>query len=225
VLREGGEHTSLPGTDPAIGSRYVAVIDGGERIRLMLRSSLQSVDTVHVPGADAVAVSEHWLVYRTRRHGDDRIAARRIHAGRVGKPRALAKASRPAQLGQPDLRKDLLVFAKATRDRNWIATRKLGQRSGGIVVGSGSAAISNPSVRGSKVLYVRASRERQGHQSIAVPDLHQRLMLTSLHGRGRGRTLYRRGGNAVLWSTALTAKRAYVTILRGGPTRIVSVAR
>jgi hypothetical protein len=225
VLREGGESTSLPGTDPAIGSRYVAVIDGGERIRLMRRGSLRRVDTVYAPGADAVAVSKNWLAYRTRRHGDDGLVARRIRGGRVGEPRSLAKASRPAQLGQPDLRKDLLVFAKATRDRNWIATRKLGQRSGGIVVGSSSAGLSNPSVRGSKVLYVRASRERQGHQSIAVPDLHQKLMLTSLHGRGRGRTLYRRGGSTVLWSTALTAKRAYVTILRGGQRRIVSVAR
>ena len=60
----------------------------------------------------------------------------------------------------------------------------------------------------------------------AAPAARDRLKLKSLGGQGHGRTLLgdRRG---TLWSTALDAKRAYVTVIAGTSPRqkIVSVAR
>jgi hypothetical protein len=76
-----------------------------------------------------------------------------------------------------------------------------------------TVGLSNPSIGGKRLLYVR--HERRG-------DL---LKLARLQG-GEGRTLMRKR-HGTLWSTALTKKRAYVTAIRGiGPSqKILSVKR
>jgi hypothetical protein len=73
--------------------------------------------------------------------------------------------------------------------------------------------LSNPSISGDSLLYVRHTRRAD------------RLKLASIGG-GSGRTLLsRRGGT--LWSTALSQKRAYVTLIHGvrPRQRILSVGR
>jgi hypothetical protein len=84
------------------------------------------------------------------------------------------------------------------------------------VVSTRKAALSNAAVREAKgegkLLYVKADRKQQ------------RLMLKRLGGGGDGKVIYsRRSGT--LWSTALSATRAYVTVLRGGADKIISVRR
>ena len=74
--------------------------------------------------------------------------------------------------------------------------------------------LSNPSIPGKALLYVRHTKRAE------------RLKLASVGGRGPGRTLLsRRSGT--LWSTALSEKRAYVTLIHGSMPRqrILSVAR
>jgi hypothetical protein len=83
---------------------------------------------------------------------------------------------------------------------------------------SRTSALSNPAVRRgkkvTKLAYVRANRKRQ------------RVMVKRLGGQGHGHSVYsRKGRKMALWSTALSADRVYVTILRGGGERIVSVER
>ena len=79
---------------------------------------------------------------------------------------------------------------------------------------SRSEGLSNPSISGKALLYVRNTRRAD------------RLKLTSVAGAGTGRTLLSRR-TGTLWSTALSEKRAYVTLIRGrGPRqKILSVAR
>jgi hypothetical protein len=226
VLRQGGQRISLPGNDPAVGGPFVAVISGGERISLLARGSLEERATAVAKGVDAVALSENWLVYRVARPNRDVLKRRPITGERIGGARTLAQVKRPSQIGQPDLHQRLVVWGVATRKRNSVVYRRLGRRPRtGTVVSSRSAGLSNPSIHRKRVLYVRAERKRRGHQSIKEGRFRQRLMLTGLRGNGRGRQIYSRRGKTTLWSTALNEKRAYVTLLKGGDARIVSVRR
>jgi hypothetical protein len=218
LLRRGDQRIPLPGTDPAVGGPYAAVISG-DAITLLDRATLSPLAEVGAPGVDALAVSEGWLVYRVRVDGHDAILARSIADPRApGEERRIAGASALEQLGRPAVDGDLLVFAIAKPRVNRIVRYGLDTERGRTVLASRTSALSNPSVRRgekvTKLAYVRATRKRQ------------RLMMKRLSGKGHGRSIYsRRGRKVTLWSTALAADRAYVTLLRGGGEKIVSVGR
>ena len=79
---------------------------------------------------------------------------------------------------------------------------------------SHTEGLSNPSLRGVALLYVRNTRRAD------------RLKLTGAAGHGPGRTLLSRR-RGTLWSTALSDQRAYVTLIQGTRPRqrFLSVAR
>lgn len=214
VLRRGGASVPLPGTDPAIGGPYAAVIVG-ERIDILDRGTLARVGEIGARGADAVALSGEWLVYRARRDGADSLWAHRI-----ADPRAPSEAIRlaavggPAQLGRPSVNLGTVAYAIANRRVNRIVLRKLPRGKARNVLRSRRASLSNPTIRGKQVLYVEGRRKRQ------------RLRVKTLGRKGAGRALMtRKGRRPLMWSTALAGDRAYVTLLRGGSSRIVSVGR
>ena len=171
------------------------------------------------PGADAIAISRRWLAWRARVNGRDFIRARRlVDPNRPGPEKALGKAGGAAQLGRPSLDDNRLVYARATRGQSLIVKRLLGakrkRRAKTTLMRSRVDGLSNPSIRGGALLYVRHTRRGD------------RLKLASLKGGGKGRTLLStRSGT--LWSTALSNKRAYVTQISGTAPqqRILSVRR
>ena len=89
------------------------------------------------------------------------------------------------------------------------------KRAKSTLLRSRTEGLSNPSLRGKSLLYVRNTRRAD------------RLKLDAARRRHKpGKTLLsRRGGT--LWSTALADKRAYVTLIHGTRPRqrILSVAR
>ena len=88
------------------------------------------------------------------------------------------------------------------------------KRAKSTLLRSRTEGLSNPSLRGKSLLYVRNTRRAD------------RLKLTRAGRHKPGKTLLsRRGGT--LWSTALSDKRAYVTQIHGTKPRqrILSVAR
>jgi hypothetical protein len=216
VLRRAGVPTPLPGSDPAVGGPYATVISR-DAIALLDRATLSPLAEVSAPGVDALAVSESWLVYRVRVNGRDAILARSIADPRTpGEEMRITDASGLEQLGRPAVDGDLLTFAIAEPRINRIVKYGLDSGKGRTVLASRSAALSNPSVRRgekvTKLLYVRTGGKRQ------------RLMIKRLGGKRHGRAIYsRRGRKVTLWSTALSAERAYVTLLRGADQDIVSV--
>ena len=218
VLRRDGEMLALPGGDPAVGDLRAAVI-ADDGIRLIDRTDLSVIADISAPGVDAVAVSEDWLVYRAHRDGRDVMLARSIADPRSpGEETPIAGVAGLGQLGRPGLDGNLVVFAIAKTRVNRIVSYGLDSGKGRTVLATRSAALSNPSVRQgekvTKLLYVRATRERQ------------RLMIKRLGGKRHGRAIFsRKGRKAMLWSTALSAERAYVTLLVGGGAKLVSVKR
>jgi hypothetical protein len=217
VLRGAGQETprSLPGGHPALGGPYVAVATGLS-VRLLDRGTLRLIAEVPAPGVDAVAVSEQWLVYRARRDGRDEMLGRSIADPRSpGEEIAISAAGGSNQLGIPSLHGGLAAFAIAKQRANRIVTYGLESGKGRTVVASHEAAISNASVEGdgrkTKVLYVRATRKRQ------------RLMIKRIGRKGPGHAIIsRKGRRPMMWSTALSDERAYVTLLSRGGSRIVS---
>jgi hypothetical protein len=216
-LRRDGRNVALPGGEPALGGGRVAVVAGGG-IAILSANDLTELGTVPARHVDALAISRQWLVWREHHGGRDALRARDLSdPARPGPTKSLGRSGRSAQLGRPSLSGSRVVYARATRGQNRIVSRKLGakhsRRAKRTLIGSRAVGLSNPALHGGKLLYVRTTRHG---------DL---LKLRALHGRGHGRTLMR--SRRTLWSTALTAKRAYVTVISGSAPRqkIVSVAR
>ncbi len=218
VLERGGEEVALPGGDPALGDGRLAVVRG-EEIVVLSAADTSEIGRFPAPDADAVAISRTWVVWRARTSGRDYLRARELtNPQRPGAQKSLGQTSRAGQLGRPSLDRNRLVYAKAGGNQNSIVKRVLGAkgRKAGeaTLIRSSTEGLSNPSILGGRMLYVR-------HTARA-----DRLKLAGLNGGGGGRTLLSRR-DGTLWSTALTDKRAYVTLISGtGPRqRIVSVPR
>ena len=226
ILRVGGQSLGLPGRDPAIGSSYAAVIADGDQIRILNRFTRNQIGSVGAEGVEAVAISKGWLAYLTLRSGRYALKARRIrHPANPGEPKRIAAVSSPAQIGHPSVDGGRVFYAVSKPRGNSIKRRNLRSGKRGTVVRSRTAALSNPSVLGKRLLYVRAKRARQGPQVTSAPKLQQSLMLKRIGGKGRGHRVYSHGEARQLWSTSLSAKRGFVTLLGGGGPKIVSVQR
>jgi hypothetical protein len=200
-LLRGGDELPLPGRDPALGDGRAAVVSG-DQIVLLSASTLDEEGRFDAPGADALAVSRNWIVWRDRDGEWDTMRARRItRPAAPGNIKTLAKAGGAAQLGRPSVDGNRVVYARAKRRSNKIVKQSLGSGRKAIVRRSVTVGLSNPSLGGKDLLYVRHERRR---------DL---LKLARLAG-GEGRTLISKR-HGTLWSTALTKKRAYVTAISG----------
>jgi hypothetical protein len=220
VLRRSGKTpVALPGHDPAIGDGRIAVVAAAQ-IRILSAKDLSEVGHVAAPGADAVAISDNWLVWRSHRGGRDFIRARNIaNPAAPGREHGIDRSSAHAQLGRPSLDGARLVYARAGLRENVIVSRRLGSGGAGAkanLIRSRFNSLSNPSVHGGALLYV-----------LGTPR-GDRLKLRAISAHGAGRTLLARKRNqGTLWSTALASDRAYVTVIAGSRPRqkIVSVAR
>ena len=226
VLRFRGQIHTLPGRDPAVGGPYAAVISSGDQIQILNRYNRAPIGSVPAPNAQALAISRGWLAYVTVDGGRYSLRARRLeNPADPGKVRGVASVSRPVQIGHPSLDGGRLVYTISKRRGNSIRRRNLRSGTGGTVLRSRSSELLNPSVNGKRLLYVRVSRARQSPQKTTPPKLRQRLMLKRLGGHGPGHTIYSHGSDRKLWSTALSGRRGFVTLLGHGGPKIVSAHR
>ncbi|MDQ3758887.1 MAG: hypothetical protein M3331_02945, partial [Actinomycetota bacterium] len=193
-VTEGQGPMALPGTDPSISDEFAAVLVGDE-VRILERPGFAAVNSFAASGVDAVAVSDNWVVYRTRRDARDRLYARSLDgSGETGEPKRIASAGSPDQVSQPGLDGNTLVYAFSTPKSSRIVRSGLGNMSREVVIRSETQLLTSPSVRGSSLLYVRGVRG--GYE----------LKLKKIGNNDTGRTLLRRDKR--LWSTALSAQRA-----------------
>jgi len=225
VLRVHGQSLGLPGRDPAIGGPYAAVIDGGDMISILNRFTRNPIGSFSADGVEAVAISKGWVAFLTLKDGRYALKARPIrHPANPGKPKRIAAVSSPAQIGHPSVDGGRVFYAVSKRRGTAIKRRNLRSGKRGTVVRSRTAALSNPSVLGKRLLYVRAKRARQGPQVTSAPKLRQSLMLKRIGGKGQGHRVYSRGERRQIWTTSLSVKRGFATLLGGGP-KIISVKR
>ena len=242
IVRGGAGDRAVDGARPALSGRFVATLVGGD-IRVAERATGATVVTVAAPGADALAVSDTWLVFR--RPGDELVAVPLTG----GEPRPVASAAAPAQLGRPSLDGDRVVFHVASTSSSRILEINLssGQRTT-LRTAPRASAVTNPSLAGEELLWVEASpwsqtlrlgRRGSTRSSVLLkiaPAIQADKGYTTKHGPHRRTRRPRRprpegppGTTTTLWTTALAPDAAYVTRLRArdGTTRaaILRVAR
>jgi hypothetical protein len=225
-LRRDGTTAQLPGEYPAIGAALVAW-RSGPAVTVAARDTLAAVLTETIPGVRKLAISRQWLVYTTAT--EIRVQA----LSDLTQSRLVEKTRRPASLGRPALGVDLVVFHRATAAGSWITGVNVSAGTRLRLRYSRDDQLLNPSVLAGQLLYVRASR------------CSQQLRIGPLRRTGRDRVLYEIGPLAgqdagherhhtsqgehlpcpyrpkptakMLWTTALSATTAYVTVLRPRP--------
>ena len=216
-LRVPGDTRPLPGSDPANGGPWVAVISKGG-ISVHERTGLTEVSSRPTPAVDALAVTSGWLAWRTHGGGRDAIEVAPLSdKGKIGKASRAAKARMPGQLSRPAVDGNSLVYTLSKPGTSKLIRRELrpsGPSGARTLVSSRTTAVTAPSVSGRSIAYVLTSKKRQS------------LKLKG-PGGGEGRTLMRaRPGPPTLWSTAIAGKRVFVTVVeRGGSSKLVSIGR
>lgn len=233
VIRRGAAETVLPGHDPALGGGFVAWL-AGDQVTIAQAATLAPTTAFAAGGADAVAVSSTWVVWRVRQPdgGDLLLAARVANPSRVAR---VAVTRGPTQLGQPSLDGGTLVFAIAGRSGSSriVAVDLEKGRPRTLRIGHSGVLVSNPSLRAGRLLYVRTSTRTQelrlGRARGGTERVLYRIAATARRDRGyeHGKHPLRhhyhdkhappaqRGATTTtLWTTALTDHEAYVTRLR-----------
>jgi MFS family permease len=206
IFRSGAASYQLLGSDPAIGGPYIAVRNGDE-VDLYTRGNpptpVVGGQNIATPGANAIAVSASWLVWRAHEGNDDKLRARRISdISNIGSAKLLTTVSEPSRLSHPSIFEGTLVYARAQRRSNQLVRQSISSGHSSTLAKSTSQALQNPSIYGSKLLYVVLGRK-------------QSLVLRKLSG-GRSKALYTRSRSGPrLDTTALGSKYGYVTLLSG----------
>lgn len=216
LQRSDGAVEKLPGSDPGIGGDWVASIDG-RRVRIHDRGSLEQAGSLRAAGADGLAVSQDWIAYRQRRAGKDKLKVARLSsAGTPRGSRVIARAKGSSQLSRPALDGRKLVVSVSHRKRSKLVRYRLG--AGRIkpktLIASKDAAVAGPSIAGRSIAYVLTTKKRQ---TVRIKGL----------GRGKGRSVYRRGkAPPTLWTTAIAGGRVWITVVkRNGSSKLISVGR
>jgi hypothetical protein len=243
LLRSGQAAARLPGNDPAIGGLLVAW-HSGSSVTVAARDTLAPAQQETIPGVQKLAVSDQWLVYRAAQaDGGAQIRAQALTD--LSRSARVTSVRHGASLGRPYLSGDLVVYHYATAGRGRLTAVDVATGARRILRSSDTDQLLNPSLLGARLLYVRESRCSQQlrlgplgsgkeHVLYELPPLagqdlgHERRHTSQgehLPCPGRPRPT-----SKMLWTTALSATTAYVTILtprRGGRTTpsLLAVAR
>jgi hypothetical protein len=221
-LSRDGVRTQLPGADPAIGGALIAW-HVGPAVTVAARDTLTPVLQEALPGTQKLAVSDRWLVYR---------AGRQIRVQPLSDPSRSAlvvEAKRVAELGRPALDGDLVLYHYATAAGSWLTSVNVATGKRRRVRFARDAQLLNPSLLGTSLLYVRASRCSQelrlGPLGAGKERVLYELPPLAAQDRGHERAHTSQGEHLpcphrpkptakILWTTALSDTTAYVTVLR-----------
>jgi hypothetical protein len=237
MVREGQPGTTSVPAHAVLGGSLIAWLDG-DSVHVARAPDLSPVLDVTVPGVDALAVSDTWLVTRAPTSTGEVLAAAPI--GAPTQVRRIATVKRPAHLGRPSLDLDTLVYHVATLRESRLVAADLAAARSRVLRRSRSALLTNPALLNRELLYVRQTDSAQllelGRAAPGARDRAlYRLAAPAVHDPGhepghrrKTRTKFPRTAQWTLWTSALSATSAYVTLLprkRGLPPRILAVPR
>jgi hypothetical protein len=228
ALIRNGTLTRVPGTHPAVGGNRLALYTGSA-IQIRETSGPPFSATIPAPGTDAIAVSAEWVAWRAHSTAGDEILVAPL-AG--GPPRRIASSQ---ELGRPALEGSRLAYHVPGRTGSRIVIADVATGKKTTVRRERRALLLNPSLQGGRLLYVRNMYKRQ-ELRVGPQDKHRTTKDRRLwgmpptgrrdsghdpgkehHRHGWPKKLWPRpkaGLSATLWTTALSADDAYVTLLR-----------
>ncbi|HST55207.1 MAG TPA: hypothetical protein VLJ42_04835 [Solirubrobacteraceae bacterium] len=229
----GGRVQSLPGENPALGGGLIAW-RSGSAITIADGLSLAPKLTVSAPGADQLALSSHWLVYRAPPARDSRYRIFAVRLQPLGSPTEVASARAPTVLGRPALDGDTLVFHAAGRESRIVAINLANGRKS-VLRSAVIGQLLNPSIAAGRLLYVRVDDCRQqllvgplsaaGHHDRVLAARSTQVPRDGGYQPGairEGRTPHHcigpRAGSYhsvfSYWTTALSGSNAFLTVLK-----------
>jgi hypothetical protein len=221
-LREGQTATTSVPAHAVLGGSLIAWRDG-DTVHVANAADLSPVLDVTVPGVDAIAVSDTWLVTRAPSGTGETLAALPLTA--PTQARAIATIKRPSALGRPAIDGSEVVYHVATQRSSTIVEYDLASSTSRVLRRSASALLTNPSLLAGRLLYVRQTDLAQvlelGPAAVAARDRAlYRLGAPAPHDAGhepgrstKTRTPHPRTAAWTLWTSALSAANAYVTLL------------
>jgi hypothetical protein len=229
--------TSVPALAVAGGTMLAWRAEGEAHIVHL--ADMSPVLDLNVPGINSLAVSDNWLVTRAQIGGVTQLSA--VPLADPASARTIATARPPLQLGRPALDGDLLVYHLDGPRLSSILAVDLAAGIQRVVRQTRSALLTNPSVLGGDLLY---DRQTSRAQSVLIGPIDRRggdrvvykLAAPSVHDEGhehgystRTRSKPPPVSKWLLWTTALSARNVYVTLLpRIGPAsgaRLLAVPR
>lgn len=253
-LSIAGAIRQLPGEDPALGGGLIAWRNEGT-VTIADRLTLAPRMSIPAPGADLLAVSNDWLVYRVPPAAGAQTGVYALFAVRLAAPGApaieFAAARAPAQLGRPALAGDTVVFHRATPSFSEILAVNLASRRKSVLRSARFTQLLNPSLADGRLLYVSVGECRQqlmlgpafarsGSRDRPITSRPTDVPRTSGYEPGairEGRTPNHCIGPSVgpggpvltYWTTALSPTTAFLTLLerRGGTSsaRVLALRR
>lgn len=245
LLAQPGQATILPGNHPALGGSLIAWV-GASQITVADASSLATVTTFGVPGANALAISAGWLVYRAVGAGGEENLVGMSLLGSAP-PREIASSKFAAEIGRPTLDGSDVVFTVDSQHRNEIDMVDLETGARRLLRSANSGfTLTNPSVLEGRLLYERVdrcsqklligplARSRYERTLLNLPSTvkrdpgfesgyehaYNRASLCSNRRTGRGSAIR-------LGPTTLSASTAFVTEISSSPeaARVIGIAR
>lgn len=246
ILIDGDARAELPAQNVALGGGYVATREG-DRLVVRDRASGAVVGERTEPGATQLAVSQRWLVWRTTRpRGGDRLHASALPG--LASMRVVAGVGSQERIDRPALSGDHLAYAAAsTRRGSRILIVNLATQQRRVALRARLALLSQPALRNGRLLFVQSSYCTQRLRLVRTRTLRDprtllRIGATAHRDSGHDHDLTTQGSepshcpphtpprtDTMLWTTALGAHDAYVTLLRpgidGGPAVAATLVR
>jgi hypothetical protein len=231
-LRTDAGEAELPCGAPALGGSLLACLKDDNAAIGPAAVPFAPTTQLPTPGADKLAVSDSWLVWRVSAPSEDTLMA--IPLQPPGPPRVVASALRPSEIGRPGLDGSTLVYAVNGPHRpSRIVAYDLDGATARTLLRRPTQQLLNPSLNDGRLLYEQ------------VDDCRQQLLLAPLTEPGRARVLARAptevtrdggyGPNAIhigrtphhcvgplrgsypgvtsYWTTALSPSAAYMTLI------------
>ncbi|MFI5008984.1 MAG: hypothetical protein ACHQDY_01770 [Solirubrobacterales bacterium] len=237
-LSVAGNIRQVPGENPALGGGLIAW-RSAESITIADRLTLAPRLSIPAPGADLLAVSNQWLIYRMPPAPGAQSGVYALFAVRLSSPVEpaieVAAVGAPAQIGRPALEGDTVVFHLATPGYSQILAVNLANRHRTVLRGARFTQLLNPSLQGGRLLYVRVGECRQqlmlgpafarsGRRDRTIASRPTDVPRSGGYEPGairEGRTpnhcigpSLRPGGRVLTyWTTALSPTAAFLTVL------------
>jgi hypothetical protein len=189
----GGPDIVIPDArEPSLSGNHVAFVrDGGVTVLNWQTSDETNFDGVSHPALD-------WpLLAYVRVDSSSRVIV--VHNLDNGTEQVRARVKRSIDLGRPSLRGNRLAWHTASRRSSSILTKTLGAKSPRVVARSRISLLANPSLAGSRIVWVE---QRSGKSYLRVGSVRNRTVRTLEQLSGRGRTY---------WTTAMGADWVYAT--------------
>jgi hypothetical protein len=197
VIRpSGGSDAVIPDAgEPSVSGNHVAYFDGSD---VVVYNWQASSEEARIPGVSHPALDWPLLAYVRVDPGARVIVVRNLeNPGDQGQVRARVKRS--IDLGRPSLRGNRLAWHTASRRSSSILTKTLGAKAPRVVARSRISLLANPSLAGSRIVWVE---QRSGRSYLRVGSVRNRAVRTLEQFPGRGRTY---------WTTAMGADWVYAT--------------